>query len=178
MKTATKSKPWLAHPALSVLLAVAWLLLQHTLELFHLLSAVLIGVLVPRLLHDFLPVTRVSNLPVAVRLAGVVLRDIVVSNVVVARLVLGPLSRPRPAWVPVPLTLTDPMGIALLATIITTTPGTVSCTVDEEQRLILVHALDCDDPVQMAADIKARYEAPLLKIFEAHGALAPQGDRA
>jgi multisubunit Na+/H+ antiporter MnhE subunit len=32
----------------------------------------------------------------------------------------------------------------LLATIITTTPGTVSCIVDEERRLIWVHALDCD----------------------------------
>ncbi|MNU05451.1 putative monovalent cation/H+ antiporter subunit E [compost metagenome] len=56
----------------------------------------------------------------------------------------------------------------------------MSCTIDEERREILVHALNCDDAAQMAADIKARYEAPLLAIFEAvqPTAAAIQGDRA
>ncbi len=161
---------WFGHPWLSLLLAVSWLLLQHTLAPIHLLSAVVIGLTLPRLLHDFLPAaTRVHIVP-AVRLLGVVLWDIVVSNVVVARLVLGPLSRPHPAWVIVPLTVRHPTAISLLASIITTTPGTVSCTVDEARQHILVHALDCNDPVQMAADIKARYELPLRAIFEGESA--------
>ena len=54
----------------------------------------------------------------------------------------------------------------LLATIITTTPGTVSCVVDDEAHEIWVHALDCGDPQEMAAQIKQRYEQPLLEIFE------------
>jgi len=176
----SKKQRWLTHPWLSVLLAVTWLLLQHSLSIFHLLSGVLIGLIVPRLLKDFLPAPRRLNMRAAVRLGGVVLWDIVVSNITVARLVLGPMSRMQPAWVPVPLTLTNPTAIALLATIITTTPGTVSCTIDEERNEILVHALNCDDPAQMAADIKTRYEAPLLAIFEAvePTAAAIQGDRA
>ena len=176
----SKKQRWLTHPWLSVLLAITWLLLQHSLSVFHLLSGVLIGLIVPRLLKDFLPDPRRLNMRAAVRLGGVVLWDIVVSNITVARLVLGPMSRPQPAWVPVPLTLTNPTAIALLATIITTTPGTVSCTIDEERHEILVHALNCDNPAQMAADIKARYEAPLLAIFEAvePTAAAIQGDRA
>ncbi|MDI1270106.1 MAG: Na+/H+ antiporter subunit E [Polaromonas sp.] len=161
-----KKVPWFAHPWLSVLLAVSWLLLQHTLAPFHLISAVLIGLLVPRLLHNFLPVTTTLRFAPALRLALVVLWDIVVSNITVARLVLGPLSRPQPAWVTVPLALSHPTAISLLASIITTTPGTVSCLIDEERKHILVHALDCSDPLQMAADIKARYENPLLAIFE------------
>jgi multicomponent K+:H+ antiporter subunit E len=162
-----KNRPsWLAHPWLSLLLGLSWLLLQHSLSLLHLLSAVLIGLVVPRLLHGLLPVARPLKIGTALRLMGVVLWDIVVSNITVARLVLGPMSRPQPAWVPVPLTLTDPTAIALLASIITTTPGTVSCTIDEEQRLIWVHALDCKDTAQMATDIQQRYEAPLLAIFE------------
>ncbi|MFY3386845.1 Na+/H+ antiporter subunit E [Paracidovorax sp. MALMAid1276] len=175
-----KHQPWLKHPWLSLLLAAAWLLLQHSLSVFHLLSAALIGLVVPWLLDDFLPEPRKLNMRAAARLGAIVLWDIVVSNITVARLVLGPMSRPQPAWVPVPLTLTHPTAITLLATIITTTPGTVSCTVDEERHEILVHALDCHDPAQMAADIKQRYEVPLLAIFEAEGPVAahPQGDRA
>lgn len=158
-------KPWLAHPWLSSLLALTWLLLQHSVEAVHVLSALLIGIGVPRLLHGFLPVaTRLRVLPM-LYLTRIVLWDILVSNLTVARLVLGPMAKMRPAWVPVPLALTHPTAIALFATIITTTPDTVSCTINEERGEILVHALNCDNPQQMATDMKNRYELPLLAIF-------------
>lgn len=163
-----KAKPWFAHPALSVLLGASWLLLQHSLATVHLLSAVLIGLIVPRLLDGFLPATTHFRWWPAVRLTRRVLWDVIVSNFVVARLILGPMSRVHPVWVPVPLALTHRTAISLLATIITTTPGTVSCTIDEERRVILVHALNCSDPTAMAADIKTRYETPLVAIFESH----------
>jgi multicomponent K+:H+ antiporter subunit E len=100
-----------------------------------------------------------------VRLAAIVLWDIVVSNLTVARIVLWPGADPQPAWVRVPLQLQHPGAISLLATIITNTPGTVSCVVDEERGEILVHALDCQDPEALAAQIKSRYEQPLREIF-------------
>lgn len=158
---------WFSHPVLSLLLAAAWLLLQRSLAPAQLLTAALLALLVPRLVHGFLgPGVRLRAVGAALRLAGVVLWDILVSNLVVARLVLDPSARPRPAWVPVPLALTHPTAVSLLASIVTTTPGTVSCVVDEERREILVHALDCADPGALAADIQRRYEAPLREIFE------------
>ena len=164
-------KPWLGHPVLTLLLGASWLLLQHSVELVHLISAGLIGIFIPRLLHLALPKSGLINYRAVPRLVLRVLWDIVMSNITVARLVLGPLSNMRPAWVPVPLALSHPTGISLLATIITTTPGTVSCTINEERREILVHALDCTDPAQMATDIKNRYEELLLAIFEPGPAL-------
>ena len=62
-------------------------------------------------------------------------------------------------------TVADPRGLALLATIITNTPGTVSCVVDEGRREILLHALDAPDPDLVARDILRRYDAPLKEIF-------------
>lgn len=160
-----KRNPWLAHPWLSALLALSWLLLQHTLEPVHLLSALLIGLIVPRLLNQLLPPAPTIRILPALRLGLVVMADIVTSNITVAKLVLGPMSRPQPAWIRVPLQLKHPTAISLLASIITTTPGTVSSSIDEERRYILVHALDCSDPAQMVADIQQRYERPLLTIF-------------
>lgn len=168
-----KSRRWLAHPALSVLLAASWLLMQHSLEGVHLLSAALIGLVVPWLIDPFLADTTPIRWVPAARLTRRVVWDVIVSNFVVARLVLGPMPALRPAWVPVKLALTHPTAISLLATIITTTPGTVSCTIDEARRTIWVHALDCGDPGQLAADIKASYEQPLLAIFESTH--SPQG---
>ncbi len=172
-----KKTPWLAHPWLSVLLALSWLLLQHTLAPFHLLSALLIGLLIPRLLYEVLPPAPTIHILPALRLTLVVLGDIVTSNITVAKLVLGPMSQLQPAWVRVPLQLQHPTAISLLASIITTTPGTVSVSIDEERRYIQVHALNCSDPLQMAADIQQRYERPLLTIF-GETASTPQGGKA
>lgn len=157
---------WLAHPALSVLLAVVWLLLRQSVAPADLVAAVALGLVVPKLTHRFLgPATTPRAFATALRFVLVVLWDIVVSNFTVARIVLSPASNPHPAWVPVPLDARHPTAISLLATIITMTPGTVSCIVDDEAGQILVHALDCDDPLAMAAQIKHRYERPLMEIF-------------
>ncbi len=158
---------WLAHPVLSLMLAVTWLLLQQSVAVANIITAVVLGLVVPRLVHGFLSAGVVPrSWMAALRFTGVVLWDIVMSNIAVAKLVLLPGARPRPAWVVVPLTLRDPTAITLFATVITTTPGTVSCVVDEDQHFILVHALDCDDPAAMAAQMKERYEQPLREIFE------------
>jgi multicomponent K+:H+ antiporter subunit E len=156
---------WLPHPALSLLLAVSWLALSHSLAPVHLLSAALIGLIVPRLLRPFLSISTPFSWPEVFRLAATVLWDIVVSNITVARLVLGPIDRMKPAWLTVPLATPHPRVNAWFATIITTTPGTVSATIDEERGVILVHALNCDDPDAMVAEMKQRYEAALMRVF-------------
>lgn len=157
---------WFAHPVLSLLLAAAWLLLQQSAAPAQLITAAVLGLVTPRLLHGFLgePV-RPRAWGSALRLVRVVLWDIVVANFTVARIVLSPGARPQPAWVVVPLAVQHPSAISLFATIITMTPGTVSCVVDVPRRQILVHALDCSDTAAAAADMKARYEAPLKEIF-------------
>jgi multicomponent K+:H+ antiporter subunit E len=86
--------------------------------------------------------------------------------VVVARLVLGPLPRLEPAFVEVPLAATHPHTRSLLATIITMTPGTVSSAFTPDGRTLHVHALNVSDPLRVVADIKDRYEQPLMEIFE------------
>ncbi len=162
------------HPVLSTLLAASWLALSHSLALVHLLSALLLALVVPRMIGPFLGTSSPVHWPVAGRLVLVVLWDILVSNITVARITLGSMQTPRPAWLHVPLTSDHPRVNALLASIITTTPGTVSMTIDEDRRSILVHALNCDDPQAMVHDIKSRYEAPLMRIFR----LEPSDDGA
>ena len=164
---AAKPTGWFPHPVLSGLLAMSWLALSHSLAVVHLLSALLIGWVVPRLIAPFLGPASHIHWPSAMRLVGVVLWDIVMSNITVARLVLGPMDKPQPGWIEVPVDTDHPWVNALFASIITTTPGTVSAVVDERGARILVHALDCNDAPAMARDMKARYEAPLVQIFGA-----------
>lgn len=157
---------WRAHPVLSLMIAVAWLLLQRSLAPAHLLWAAILGIGLPWLTHGFLGAgSRMHRLGVALRLGLLVLWDILVANLVVARLVLDPWREPRPAWVRVRATVTDPRGLALLATIVTNTPGTVSSVVDEARGEILVHVLDTADPQAVVDDILRRYDTPLKEIF-------------
>jgi len=161
------SPGWLPHPTLSVVLAAVWLLLQQSLAPAQLLTAAVLALGLPWLLHGFIGDSVHPRSPRAMlHLAGVVLWDIVMSNITVARIVLNPVSDPKPAWVEVPLEAEHPTAITLLAAIITMTPGTVSCVIDERRNSILVHALDCSDAAEMAAQIKQRYERPLRRIFD------------
>jgi multicomponent K+:H+ antiporter subunit E len=158
---------WLPHPALSVVLALVWLLLQQSLAPAHLLSALVLALVVPWLVHGFLGDGVRPRAPGAMLQLGlVVLWDIVVSNLTVAKIVLDPRSNPQPAWVDVALDAEHPTAVTLLASIITMTPGTLSCVIDEQRRSILVHALDCSDVAEMAQQIKDRYERPLRRIFD------------
>jgi multicomponent K+:H+ antiporter subunit E len=159
-------KRLLPHPIVSFFIAVVWLGLHSSVAPIHLAGASLLAVALPLLLDRLLrdPV-RVERPWVAVRLALVVLWDIVVANVAVARLVLGPMARLRPAFVEVPLDTRHPDAVALLASIITITPGAVSADVDQPRTRILLHVLDLDDEATLVAMIKRRYEAPLKEIF-------------
>lgn len=158
---------WLLYPALSLLLALVWLALQQSLAFPQLITAAVLGLLIPRWISGFLGVPfRPRQAVLVLRLSGIVVWDIVMSNITVARIVLNPASTPQPAWVEVPLDIEHPLAITLFAAIITTTPGTVSSVVDEPGRRILVHALDCTDPADAARQMKDRYEAPLKRIFE------------
>lgn len=166
-QSANKHAGWFAHPVMTTLLAAGWLTLQQSFDAGNLIAAVVLALVVPRLVGGFIgPGVRVHAASVIVRLAGIVVWDIIQSNIAVAKIALSPSRVPQPAWVPVPLDITHPNGIVLFASIITMTPGTVSCIVDEERREILVHALDCSDAAAMARDMKTRYEQPLREIFE------------
>ena len=154
------------HPALSVLLAAVWLLLQQSLAPANLLTALALAFFVPRLVHGFIgDATHPGSLPTSVRFTALVLWDIVVSNIAVARIVLSPSANPQPLWVEIPLATQHPTAITLLATVITMTPGTVSCVVDDARCKIVVHVLDCADGPALVSQIKQRYEGPLMEIF-------------
>ena len=157
---------WLPHPIASFFVLVVWLALHSTLAPLHLISGVFLAVLIPILLTRALddPVT-IRRPGVALRLAAVVLWDIVVANLAVARRVLGPLNRLKPGFIEVPVDLGHPDAVSLLASIIAITPGTVVLDVDDARTRILVHVLDLDDPAQLIAEIKHRYERPLKEIF-------------
>ncbi|MGR3759757.1 Na+/H+ antiporter subunit E [Roseobacteraceae bacterium NS-SX3] len=158
----------LPHPILTLLLTLTWLLLVNGWSLNSLVFGFLLGLLIPFLTQPYWPNQPKLRYPLKMaEYVLVVLWDIMVANVVVARIVLFKKNADRrPNWVAIPLELRTPEAITALAGTITMTPGTLSADVSAEGHMLLVHCLDAPDPDAVRDDIKQRYERRLMEIFE------------
>lgn len=158
---------WLPHPGLTLLLTAMWLAMANQVSLGQLVLGLFLGWVIPLLVGRYL--IFVPRIRKPLQLCRFVIRvfwDIVVANLNVARLVLGSKARLNPAFVEVPMAIEDEFLLATLACIISLTPGTVSAGLTPDHKILLLHALDVTDIDALVADIKERYEAPLLEIFE------------
>jgi multicomponent K+:H+ antiporter subunit E len=161
-------KRLLPHPLLSAILVVIWLLLVNQLSFGHLLLGLLLGWSVPLYTARFWPDNVHVRRPfMLLRFIGVVLYDILVANVAVARLILGPQERLKPAFLVLPLRLETDVAISMLANTISLTPGTVSTFLSADRRCLIIHSLHTTDPDEVLETIRQRYEAPLKEILEA-----------
>ncbi len=161
-------KRFLPSPPLSLALFVVWLLLNQALDPATLLMAAILALWVPVLTQALRPATvRMRRPGVALKLAGRVAYDLVVSALTVARLLLTRRNdRMTPGFVRVPLDVRDPNALAVLAMIICLTPGTAWAEIALDRSTLLIHLFDCDDVPAFVAMVKARYERPLMEIFE------------
>src|SRR5690606_23322694 len=69
-------------------------------------------------------------------------RELIVSALKVAWLVVRPRLRVRPAIIAYPLTVTTDAQITLLANMITLTPGTLTVDVSGDRKWLYIHAID------------------------------------
>jgi multicomponent K+:H+ antiporter subunit E len=156
----------LPNPVISLAILVVWLLLNGP-SAGHALLALALALAIPLLVSRLKPDKPRIRRPLrALMLFLLVLGDIVRAAIDLAILILGPESRVRSTYVWVPLEVRDSYAIAALAGIITMTPGTLSSDLSPDGRHLLVHCFHTDDPGATVAEIKTRYERPLMEIFE------------
>ena len=161
-------KRWLPSPPLSMALFAVWLLLNQSLDAATLASALVLAIAVPLLTRGLRPAAVRMRKPwVALRLAGRASADMLHSALFVARrLLTRRTSRIASRFINVPLELRDPNGLAVLAMIMCLTPGTAWGEISFDSSALLIHVFDVEDEAAFIALIKARYERPLMEIFE------------
>lgn len=160
----------LPHPILSLALFGASLLLSGSVAAPALALAVLMALAAPHIMRalEVEPV-RVRRPLTLLSFALVVTRDIIRSNWEVALVILGlNVSRENrvSGFVHIPLEMRDRYGLAVLAVIITSTPGTIWVEYEDATGVLLLHILDLQDGDDWADRIKNRYERRLMEIFE------------
>ena len=158
----------LPYPLLSASLFVLWLLLNQSVSPGHLVLGGVLAVLASWVMAALRPEKPRIRRPGAIlRLAGVVLIDILRSNLAVGRIIV--CSREpgmKAGFLTIPLDLRDHHGLAVLAIIITSTPGTIWVNYDAAKGILLLHVLDLSDETVWIRTIKDRYERRLMEIFE------------
>ena len=161
-------KRWLPFPVLSAALLAVWLLLNQTLAAAHIHVGVIIALGGGLALARLQPSRGRVRAPAAIiELLFLVLADIVRSNIAVARIVLHPGTRKRVAgFLLMRLELRHPGGLAVMACIVTATPGTSWARYDAARNIVTIHVLDLVDEEEWIRIFKQRYERRLQEIFE------------
>jgi multicomponent K+:H+ antiporter subunit E len=156
----------LPNRLLALVLFVMWLLLTQSFSAGQMLLGAVAAILGSHALVVLRPARpRLGSVRPALRLAGIVAADILRSNIAVAAIILFPRRARVDGFVRLPLDLQSRHGLAVLALIITATPGTIWVEFDRAESVLLIHVLDLVDEAQWMRLIKGRYEVLLLEIF-------------
>ena len=159
---------WLPHPVMAAAIMSAWLLLNQSLAPGHLVLGAIFGAWLSALVGRLdLPAVKLRRPHLLVVLALRVARDIVRSNIAVLTIILTGRDRQLTSgFVRVPLELTNEYGLAILACIITSTPGTIWMSYEPQDGVLLIHVFDLVDESTWIRTIVDRYERPLREVFE------------
>jgi multicomponent K+:H+ antiporter subunit E len=158
----------LPYPLLAAALLALWLLLNQSVSPGHIVLGSVIAVLTSWVMAALRPdKPRIRRPGAALRLTGMVLVDILRSNLAVGRIILRS-RKPgvNAGFMTVPLDMRSPQGLAVLSVIITSTPGTIWLNYDAAKGTLLLHVLDLVDETVWIRTIKGRYERLLMEIFE------------
>ncbi|HEY9213887.1 MAG TPA: Na+/H+ antiporter subunit E [Ancylobacter sp.] len=158
----------LPHPKLFLALLVMWLLLNQSVAPGQILFGAIVA------FGGAWAMVPLQPEPVSLRrpgamliLAGRVFIDVFRSNLAVGRIILGGKDRAAHAgFMTLQLDLRNNYGLAVLAIILTCTPGTLWLNYNPARSTLLLHVLDLVDEEQWARLIKDRYERLLMEIFE------------
>ncbi len=156
-------------PVLTVALVAMWLALNDTVAPGQVLLGIVLAMVLTWWAARLRPLRpRLRRLQLGFGLLAVVFVDIVRSNLAVGRIILGLVGRRRVRtdFLDIPLDLQDAHGLAVLAMIVTSTPGTVWVGLATDRRTLTLHILDLDDEQKWVRIIKDRYERPLIDIFQ------------
>ncbi|MGH6860779.1 MAG: Na+/H+ antiporter subunit E [Phyllobacterium sp.] len=156
---------WLPYPLLTVCLLLMWVLLNGA-SPGHFVLGTLLALGASKAMALLQPAKpRLRRWDLVARLFLSVLGDIVRSNIAVVAVVLGGRRGRVSGFVTIPLELRDGTALAVLACIITSTPGTAWVEYQSTNGRLLIHVLDLVDEREWIDLVKRRYEQPLLEIF-------------
>lgn len=159
-------RTWFPYPLLSVGLLIIWLLLNQSVAPGTIVMGTILSVVLGWVTLKLTPVhSHPRRFLRTLRFSASVILDVVRSNIAVALVILRVGRRaPNSGFLTVDLDLEDENALALLACIMTATPGTAWLEYDRRRKSLLFHVLDMENEDVWLQTVK-RYEAGLKEMF-------------
>ncbi|MGY5804770.1 Na+/H+ antiporter subunit E [Rhizobium sp. LEGMi12c] len=156
----------LPYPLLALSLILMWLLLNGF-TLGQLILGIIVAVFASWGMASLRPEKpRLRKWYLLPKLFFRVVFDVLKSNVQVAWIILRGRSRKTtPGFVILELKVRDQIPLALLAVILTSTPGSAWLEYDSNDNTVLLHVLDLENEAQWRRTVTDRYESLLMEIF-------------
>jgi multicomponent Na+:H+ antiporter subunit E len=152
---------------INLIFTVVWGAISASFTPANLLLGFAVGALALWLIRRELQPVAYPLRPVRLALlAALFLKELAVSAVNVALIVLRARMDLKPGIFAYPLTAKSDFEITLLANLITLTPGTLSVDVSEDRKTLYVHALDCADPGALRQSLARGFERRIREAFE------------
>lgn len=151
---------------LNVLLAFVWAMLIEEINLTNLLVGFALGYLILHAVRRALgPSAYFGKVWKAIRFVGFFLKELVVSNLILAYDVLTPhMNLMKPRVLAVPLDVKTDAQITALANLISLTPGTLSLDVSTDKRALYIHFMYAEDAEKARREIKKGLERWVLDL--------------
>ena len=150
----------------NILLALTWAAISGEFTLNNVLLGFIVGLgillMAQRVTGRSRYFTKVRQV---IGFIGFYLWELIIANLRVAYEVMTPGYRIRPGVIAIPLDARTDMEIAMLANLITLTPGTLSLDVSTDRRVLYIHALYVDDIEAVRRNIKEGMERRVLEVL-------------
>ncbi len=160
-------RAWFPYPLLLIALLVMWLLLNQSAAPGSIVVGVVLSTLLGWVTVKLQPTqSRLHRLRQIGSFSLVVAADIIRSNVAVAGTILRARRTPtNSGFMTVDVDLENENALALLACILTATPGTAWLEYDRRQKNLLLHVLDIENEDLWRRTVK-RYAAGLKEVLK------------
>jgi multicomponent Na+:H+ antiporter subunit E len=152
--------------AWNILLALIWVAVSGDFSGANLLAGFVLGYVILGITLREVPVfsVYVRRVPKIILFGGFFLRELFKANLRVAWDVVTPTHHMRPAVIAVPLDAKTEGEIALVANLISLTPGTLTLDISSDHRVLYIHVMYLDDLEEVRAQIKD-FEARVLALL-------------
>ncbi|UYG04811.1 Na+/H+ antiporter subunit E [Halomonas sp. LR3S48] len=152
--------------AWNLMLGGAWVVLTGDFSGRNLLAGLTFGYLVLALIQPQVPALAgyAQRLPRLIRFVGFFFKELLLANLKVAFDVVTPPWYMKPGVIAMPLKARSEFEIALVANLISLTPGTLSLDVSDDRRVLYIHAMFLDDEAELRRNL-AELERRALELF-------------
>jgi len=150
---------------LNVCLAFLWMFLSGRINPNGFVIGFLLGALAIFMMRRFFNHRLyLERLWAVFKLCTLFLKELVLANIAVLKVVLRPELNMHPAFFKYETALTEEWELTLLSSLITLTPGTVVVHISDDNKYLYIHAIDAADVDETVDSIRNSFERAIMEV--------------